>query len=202
MKKINIFNCRIAGLGMRSIKTGIAVALCALGGVFWQMRTFLQTSTLDRMTVFACAAAIVCLRESIENSLKFGALRLAGTGIGGAVGIAFLYLKRERWLIVPLTFIGVVLCIFFCNRLRIADASALSCIVFCIVLMTDMDTTPYLYALFRIASTAVGVIVAVSVNMLLRPYASKTDTSDKEKPEQEALLAAKSDLLDDAVPTT
>ena len=71
--------------GMRNIKTGIGVMLCALVGYL---------NILDK-TLFAAIACIVCMQTTVKGSLIVGINRLKGTFIGGVIG--FFICINKAW---------------------------------------------------------------------------------------------------------
>ena len=172
MKKIAI---RIPGTGMRTIKTAVAVVLCLvifelirLGGIdsFFTHEESAQPPT----AFYACTAAIICMQDTVERSIKKGAHRLVGTAVGGAVGLLIL-LFDDAVPFMPLTIlaagVGIVMCISLCNILKFPDASAICCVVLVAILMNHNAADRYLYAVYRMLETVVGIMVAVLVNKFL-----------------------------------
>ena len=129
-------------IGMRNIKTAIAATLCALVYYFF-----------DRSPAFACIGAIFGMGSDYEMSKLHGGNRFFGTLVGGFIGMGLFAIYAElfpdgsnRWFLIPLTFIGVVLCIILFN--------------------TPVET--YIsYALNRILDTGIGVLAAFFVNGML-----------------------------------
>lgn len=98
-------------VGMRTIKTATAAAICALIYYF-----------LDRSPAFACIGAIFGLGTNMEHSKLNGGNRLFGTAIGGVLGMAlfriYLFFHPEggrSLLLVALVFIGTILLIVLCQ---------------------------------------------------------------------------------------
>ena len=101
-------------IGMRNIKTALAATLCALVYFF-----------LDRSPAFACIGAIFGMGSDYEMSKLHGGNRFFGTLVGGFIGMGLFAIYAQlfpdgsnRWFLIPLTFIGVVLlfvgCQFIC----------------------------------------------------------------------------------------
>lgn len=172
---------KIPGLGMRTIKTAIAVSLCLAVALLLQLWEPLRRLYPSLTPIYACTAAIICMQDTVNASLRHGMLRLLGTGIGGAVGILFLYLNQNDWIRVLLAFAGIALCIFLCNILHIRQASAISCVVFSIVLLARSGMNPYTYSIIRIVETAAGILIAVGVNKLIpvNPAARAEDEANE-----------------------
>ena len=135
-------------IGMRNVKTALAAALCALVYYF-----------LDRGPAFACIGAIFGMGGSYDESRQFGGNRFFGTMVGGLLGMGLFAIYMElfpdgsnRWFLIPLTFIGVILLILLCQHVWVFN--------------TPIDT--YItYALDRIFDTGIGVLAAMFVNGML-----------------------------------
>lgn len=155
-------NLRLPKVGMRNIKTGLAAALCAF--VYYY---------LDRSPAFACIGAIFGMGADMENSKLHGGNRLFGTVIGGLLGMALFrfYLifypdGEHSLLLVVLVFIGTALLIVFCQIFWVGGVQP-GGVVLCILLFNTPVDTYVSYALNRILDTAVGVLAALLINLLL-----------------------------------
>ena len=96
-------------IGMRTIKTGIAVFLSTLVGYLG----------LVESPVFTVSACIFSLKNTLKNSWNEALSRILGTLIGGLIGYlcaAFLGCN-----IITAT-LGVVFIIHICNELKLHDA--------------------------------------------------------------------------------
>lgn len=149
-------------IGMRNVKTALSVIICIL---------FLKL--LGRHYPFyACIASVICLQDTVKNSLKMGEQRMLGTIIGGAVGIALASLEEAFHLttFTPiLTAIAIVLVIYICTVIKKSGSVSISCIVLLAIMTNLRDTTPILYGLNRMFDTAVGIVVAILVNRYIAP---------------------------------
>ena len=163
---------KLPKIGLRNIKTALAVAICLL--------LFLPFWVDDALTGYwaligptnAVVAAILCMQHSIESSWRVGLVRLLGTLIGGIAGCAVITLQHylpHNALLIPIVAVCVVVLIWFCLLIKQPMACNVTCIIFCIIVL--MSPQPgaerYLSAIFRMAETAVGILVAVGVNYLL-----------------------------------
>lgn len=148
-------------LGMRTVKTGIAVFICILLSFF----IFHDSPMLSSL------AAIFTIRENLSTSYIFGKARLLGILVAGLVAGVFILLVPIRsgqdphliWL-VPL---AIMAFITLANGLKvnkglISGSATLLVIFFNIPL--DHQLT---YAATRVLETAIGVVVALVVNYLL-----------------------------------
>ena len=149
-------------VGMRNIKTAIAATLCALVYYFF-----------DRSPAFACIGAIFGMGSDYEMSKLHGGNRFFGTLVGGFIGMALFAVYAElftdgsnRWVLIPLTFIGVVLLILACQRIWVGGIQP-GGVVLCIILFNTPVETYISYALNRILDTGIGVLAAFFVNAML-----------------------------------
>lgn len=161
-------------IGLRTIKTAVAVFLCLLIQLIAPMDTVL----------YAAIAAVVCMRETAEKSLHMGIHRFIGTVVGGVFGFVLLkaaihipyYYEGLYIIVVP---IGMVFCISACIWLRKKDAVIICCVVFLsIALDLNLNTDATVsYVVWRVIDTTVGVIIATLLNRYFFPY----DGDDKNK---------------------
>ena len=149
-------------IGLRNIKTALAAALCALVYYF-----------LDRSPAFACIGAIFGMGSSYEQSRLHGGNRFFGTLVGGFIGMGLFAIYMElfpngsnRWFLVPLTFIGVVILILLCQHIWVGGVQP-GGVVLCILLFNTPTDTYITYALNRILDTGIGVLAAIFVNGML-----------------------------------
>ena len=148
-------------VGMRTIKTATAAAICALIYFFF-----------DRSPAFACIGAIFGLGANMEHSKLNGGNRLFGTIIGGVIGMAlfrvYLIFHPEggrSLLLVPLVFIGTILLIVLCQIFWVGGVQP-GGVVLCILLFNTPPETYISYALNRIFDTGIGVVAALLVNSM------------------------------------
>ena len=149
-------------VGLRNIKTALAATLCALVYYFF-----------DRSPAFACIGAIFGMGSDFGTSKLHGGNRFFGTLVGGFIGMGLFAIYAalfpdgsNRWFLIPLTFVGVVVLIVACQYIWVGGIQP-GGVVLCIILFnTPMDT--YIsYALIRIFDTGVGVLAALLVNSIL-----------------------------------
>ena len=149
-------------VGMRTIKTATAAAICALIYFFF-----------DRSPAFACIGAIFGLGANMEHSKLNGGNRLFGTIIGGVIGMGlfrvYLIFHPEggrSLLLVPLVFIGTILLIVLCQIFWVGGVQP-GGVVLCILLFNTPTDTYITYAMNRILDTGIGVLAAIFVNGML-----------------------------------
>ncbi|MGN0776656.1 MAG: aromatic acid exporter family protein [Candidatus Ventricola sp.] len=150
---------RIPGVGMRTVKTALAVAFCTLVYYF-----------VGRSPAFACIGVIFGMGYDLEDARKNGGNRLFGTIIGGVVGILLfrLYLVfvpdgHHSLLMVPLIFVGTIILIMACQMFWAGGVQP-GGVVLCILLFNTPVATYIDYAMNRIFDTAVGVLIALFVS--------------------------------------
>lgn len=150
---------RIPAVGMRTVKTALAVAFCTLVYCF-----------VGRSPAFACIGVIFGMGYNLEDAQKNGGNRLFGTVIGGVVGILLfrLYLVfvpdgHHTLLLVPIVFAGTILLILACQMFWVGGVQP-GGVVLCILLFNTPAATYIDYAMNRIFDTAVGVLIALFVS--------------------------------------
>ena len=150
------------GVGLRNINTALAATLCALVYYFF-----------DRSPAFACIGAIFGMGSDYGMSRLHGGNRFFGTLVGGFIGMGLFALYvflfpdgSNRWLLIPLTFVGVVILIVACQYIWVGGIQP-GGVVLCIILFNTPVETYVSYALNRILDTAIGVLAALFVNGML-----------------------------------
>lgn len=175
---------KIPKIGLRNIKTALAVVLCLLILLpFWDYNSQLSGYWSLIGAVNAVVAAILCMQHSIESSWQVGLVRLLGTLIGGVWGCAVITIHHYipyTWALIAMIGISIVLLIWFCLLIRQPLACNITCIIFCIVVLMapQPGAERYLMALFRMGETAVGIFVSVLVNLIL-PGERKKDADQR-----------------------
>jgi uncharacterized membrane protein YgaE (UPF0421/DUF939 family) len=157
--------------GLRNTKTALSVFFCIL-----------LFELIGRPNpLFACSAAIICMKETVHYSYKIGVDRLIGTLLGGIVGVVFLLIKNNLALLHTESVIGglgILIVIYMCNLFKKSEASVISSIVFLAIVIGVSEKSPFLYALDRMMDTFVGIIIALFVNKSIYPL------KEDEKPPQ------------------
>ena len=138
-------------IGMRNIKTGIAVFLATLTGYLGIVET-------PVLTVSVC---IFSIKNTIKNSIEDSWTRIIGTLLGGLIGYFFALFFKGNIISVTL---GVVFIIYICNILKISDSSAIASVTFTAICLGIGSSEPLKYSIMRTIDTLVGVIIALLVN--------------------------------------
>jgi uncharacterized membrane protein YgaE (UPF0421/DUF939 family) len=150
-------------IGMRTLKTALSVLICVTA--YHLIEPLGYTTKFDAF--LACTAAIICMQDSMEKSLKNGRNRMAGTGIGALLGMIFLYIDMffdNDYLVIAMIAFGIVVLITTCNLLRLSDSVVIGCVVFLVIALEQTASTPFVSSVQRLLDTAVGVGVAIAIN--------------------------------------
>lgn len=149
--------------GLRNTKTALSVFFCIL-----------LFELIGRQNpLFACSAAIICMKETVHYSYQMGVDRLAGTLLGGIVGLVFLLIKSHLTLLhteALVAGLGILTVIYLCNLLNKSGSSVISSIVVLAIVIGVGEKSPFLYALDRMFDTFIGIIIALLVNRYIYPY--------------------------------
>lgn len=157
-------------VGMRMVKTVIAVFIC---GIFGYMRV--------EPAFYSMIAAVICMQNSTDKTITSSVNRAIGTLVGGLYGIVILYglelfhvenLDLLRYTLVSLTIIPLIRTALLLKR---PSSASLSCVVFlCVTVNHNTDSSPALFALQRMVDTLAGVAVTCVIDLLL-PYHPKPE---------------------------
>lgn len=150
-------------IGLRAIKTAIAVFICAVISMFF-----------NHQDVFcACIASVICMEQTYEKTIITGVNRFIGTLIGGLIGYLALevvnslpYTDVTRIIFLPICILSVV---YVCNLINKKSSVSIGCVVVIVILArfgsTSGDTATYVFQ--RVIDTLLGVFVATLVNKFI-----------------------------------
>ena len=138
-------------IGMRNVKTAAAASLCAF--IYF---------LIDRNPTFACIGAIFGTGKDIPHSWLNGGNRLFGTIIGGFLGMG---LFRVYIIFYPQG--GFHFLMLPRQYFNWPGAIHPGGVMLCILLFNQPVDSYVAYSLDRILDTAVGVVVALILNILL-----------------------------------
>ena len=147
-----------------------AVLICA--GLFVTLLLFYFVPWLKDLyggAFYAGIATIICLKPDLKSSHQMGVRRIAGTFVGGAVGMGAMVLFAvigAAWepFLIPVFALAIL---WLCRVIGIRESAQIGCIVLLSVLIMHKPEgmAAYHYVLCRIVETVVGVLVAVLVNL-------------------------------------
>lgn len=145
-------------IGLRTIKTGIAVGLSVIVSNFLKLE----------FPFFVCMTSIFSMDKTAITSLKMGRNRVIGTLIGAILGVLFASIERQNPILVGL---GVIILICICNYFKLPGAIGVGGIVFCACMVhINTDTiTPLEYGFNRTLDSFIGVLVSLAVNLTILP---------------------------------
>ena len=160
---------KLQKVGMRTIKTGIAVAVCTLLAKY-----------LVHNPMYAGVGCVVSVQDTVKGSFKLGFNRVKGTFIGGLVGFLCVLIKPGDPIVAGL---GIMAAIYICTTLNIQSGIVVSSVTFLLVHLGIIDSAPAHYAISRVIDTSVGVVIGIVINYILaRPdYCEITDKSLSQK---------------------
>lgn len=144
-------------IGMRTIKTALAVGLCVAVAQALQLE----------YPFYAAIAAIISMGNSLTNSLAAGKNRIMGTMAGALIGLLFASIQPNNALLCGL---GIVLLFWICNVLKWSASIPIAGIVFMAIMVNLRDQTPLFYSLNRILDTVIGISIALIVNLVFCPH--------------------------------
>lgn len=152
-------------IGMRIIKTVVAVFFCGLLAFFREASGF-----------YSMIAAVVCIQNSAGKTIESSINRMTGTLIGGVAGVlvvygldtlGVLYIELLRYAVLSVMLIPIIK---LCLAIKKPGCAAMACIVFlCVTVNHSIGDTPAVYSIDRLFETLVGVALACGIDILL-PY--------------------------------
>ncbi|HBR09194.1 MAG TPA: hypothetical protein DD735_09925 [Clostridiales bacterium] len=161
-------------VGLRIIKTVIAVYICAIIG-------YLRGGV---SIVFSMITVIICMQSTKDKSLLFAFNRIIGTIIGGALGAICLFFSQLSGVINNLPFYYLIIALMLIPLMEITllirkpSTTAFSCIVFLsVTVMRIGDASALEYAANRTLETLIGIVVALLVNWII-PKSKHEHSSD------------------------
>lgn len=161
-------------IGLRTIKTGLAVSLCLLVHL-----------VSPEMGLYGCFAAVVCMRETAVQSWQIGLHRFLGTLIGGVLGYALISLAvhmpfYQKGLYVVMIPASMIIGIWLCTLIDKKNGVVICCVV---LIGIGLEPQPDKFATFfnvliRMIDTTIGIVVAGLVNKYVAPYHEGGDGDD------------------------
>lgn len=153
-------------IGQRAIKTALSVGLALM------VAQILGSS----LPIFAAIGAISVMSRTWVDSLKESLNQVAGTFLGYLIACVFVTLLPNPQFFLCMA-VGVLCVISLCIALRLNFAIPLASIVFAdVCLYTGGDSV--VYGFHRFTDTLVGLVVALIVNVVIRPYNNRRKIID------------------------
>lgn len=165
-----MFNTKFPKIGLRTLKSALVVFLCLV--------------LLPKEPFFACLTGVICMQDTVSNSVKMGINRGLGTLIGAAHGLVFMLICRfvsahientyiSKFFIYTIISLGIIVVIYTFNLFKQPGAINVACIAFLGVTTIHAATEPYYYAMNRTFETLCGIIIAILVNKFVNPPKEK-----------------------------
>ncbi|MGL4762694.1 MAG: FUSC family protein [Sarcina sp.] len=163
-----MFANKLPKIGARNFKTALSIFLCIV------ILNFLGFES----PFYACIAAVICLTDSCDTSIKMGINRIIGTVVGGFFGIiATMILSKYDISILRTAIICLftICVIYVCTILKRPGSVSIACIVLLANLLLNRDYSNYIYTFSRVLETFIGIIIAVGVNLYIMPPKKKNN---------------------------
>lgn len=143
-------------LGLRIVKTGIAVTICIV------------ISNLLKLNqpLLAVIATVLSMGKSVDVSVRSGRNKMVGVLIGSALGCGSAMISPAN---AGLCGVGIIVVLYLCQLLRLGDAGTLSCFAFAAVMFFPPSQKPWNYAITCGVNALIGIGVAVVVNLIVFP---------------------------------
>ncbi|MGM0397011.1 MAG: FUSC family protein [Bacillota bacterium] len=140
-------------IGMRTVKTGLAVAISLLVSEVFNLQS----------PLFAGIGAISTMQSSVSQSFVMGKNRMLGTVMGAIVALFFtFYLPRNPFFLG----LGIIIVIHILNLLNWKKSISLSAIVF-LAVSNNHEYAMIPYTTSRVLDTFIGIVIAVLVNYFI-----------------------------------
>lgn len=176
---------RFIKIGNRNLKTALSVLICVASDAFlqWLLKVLPEGESLfykilgiyisRNMLVYACIAAVIVMCSSFSLSVKSGRDRTAGTILGGAAGILFLFLKQKYLHYDVIVFpLGVVVLIAFLTLIEKGEIVVITLTVFFIT-MINSEEQAHIYVMAKVLATVLGTLISLMVNRFIKPEVKK-----------------------------
>ncbi|MCF6465249.1 FUSC family protein [Clostridium sp. Cult2] len=147
---------KVKKIGMRTIKTALAVSLTILISQLFNLRS----------PFFAGIAAIIAMQTSVSESFTTGKNRMYGTILGGIVALIFSYFALESVLSIG---IGIIIIIYTCNLFGWKKSVQISNMVFLSIILNYEEGSRLNYALYRTLDTLIGLVIGTLINYFIVP---------------------------------
>lgn len=158
-KKINI-----PGIGMRIVKSAIAVALCYAVDLL---------RNGQGMVFYSQLAALWCIQMYRSNTKQNAVQRTTGTIVGALYGLVYLLISpyvtatggQSRFFGEMIISIMIIFVLYTTVLLKRRQAAYFSCVVFLSIVVNHIgDINPYLFVWNRFLDTMIGILIGIAVN--------------------------------------
>lgn len=166
---------KFPAIGMRIVKSSVAVFLCFLFYFFFRR---------DGIIFYSQLAALWCIQPQWENTLNKALQRTVGTMTGAVFGLMVLLVDQNlipggrggEFAYAVLVAATIIAVIYVTLLLKKKDASYFSCVVFLSIVVIHIgDANPYLFVFNRVMDTMIGIIIGMLVNSARLPRRKERD---------------------------
>jgi uncharacterized membrane protein YgaE (UPF0421/DUF939 family) len=112
--------------------------------------------------LYAMIAAVIVTDLDPAKTRKLGLPRMAGTVLGAVLGALLLLALPPG---IASIAAGIFCAMFTCHLLGMKDAAKLAGYLCALVLLEHSDS-PWSYAVYRVAETLIGVVMAIAVSLV------------------------------------
>lgn len=155
-------------IGMRLIKTGIAVFLCFCVNML--------RGDAD-VVFYSHIAAIYCMQDSVAETKKNAVNRAVATTVGALCGLVTLLLfpslaietMTERLMHGVVISMMVIFVIYTTVVIKQRDTAYFANVVYLSIVINNITNNPYLFAWNRFLDTMIGIVIALLVNSARLP---------------------------------
>lgn len=166
---------RHPGIGLRMIKSAVAVGLCFL---VYVLRGY------KGIPFYTALAALQCMQPYRENTKGMAIQRTSGTFIGAFFGLLTIIVQYQ--LLIPhrigtvwyyaLVSGCVIAVLYTAVMVHQKNAAYFSCVVYlCITMVHIGDENPYLFVFNRVLDTLIGIVIGMLVNSAQLPRRKRRD---------------------------
>ena len=154
----------ITGIGMRIIKSALAVSLCMVIN---------EVRGEGSMVFYSQLAALWCIQMYRSNTLSNALQRMIGTVVGALYGLIYILIYPHSalggiysvLLNIVFIFLGVLMVIYSTVLINKKQASYFSCVVFLSIVINHIeDINPYSFVWNRFLDTMIGIVVGLALN--------------------------------------
>jgi uncharacterized membrane protein YgaE (UPF0421/DUF939 family) len=145
-------------MGLRIVKTGIAVTVCVAVSFFCKLN----------QPFFAVIATVMSMGKSIDISFKSGKNKVIGVVIGVVIGYCFSAISPAN---AGLCGVGIILTLYLCQLFKLNGASTLACFLFAgMMFRLNLGThVPLRFAMSCTIDSFIGIAIALLVNLIVMP---------------------------------
>ena len=167
---------KLPGIGLRIIKSAIAIGLCFAVDLL---------RGESGMVFYSQLSALWCMQTYRLNTKKNAVQRFIGTIIGAVYGLIFLLLSRQSsvmtgsLILISDIIISFMIIIILYTTVLIGkkQASYFSCVVFLSIVINHIgDSNPYIFVWNRFLDTLIGIVIGVAVNDFVLPSKKDRET--------------------------